>query len=88
MNSKPAGNGKPIDSVSVDATPDSEQLTPPPCFYWKVCATRAVVNKVGRSVCRGCAARLHGPEYPLRPPSRPPRYLSGPIAAELLDMTE
>lgn len=47
----------------------------PPCFYWKWCSQRAVVNKVGRSVCRGCASTLRGREFPLRDPSEDRREM-------------
>lgn len=47
-----------------------------PCFYQ--CGDEAAVEKQGKSVCRGCAARLKGSEYPLREATREPlcRYPS------------
>ena len=64
------------------------EVTPPPCFFWNLCSARATVEKAGRSVCLGCAARLRGVEYPLRRPSLEPLYLTGRAAAEALDMLE
>ena len=60
----------------------------PPCFFWKLCSGRAVLEKAGRSVCRRCAATLRGQEYPLRPPTRRPLYLRGRDAAEAMQMIE
>jgi hypothetical protein len=60
----------------------------PPCFYWRVCLQRAAVEKTGRSVCRGCANRLRGLEYPVRHPSLQPIYLTGRTISEELDMIE
>lgn len=60
----------------------------PPCFYWAHCARRAEIEKLGRSVCRRCAATLRGSEYPLRDPGREPLYIAGSVAAEALDMVE
>ena len=62
--------------------------TAPPCFFWSICAQRAVLEKAGRSVCRRCAARLRGMEYPLRGPCAEPLYFTGRTAAEALDMLE
>ena len=59
-----------------------------PCFFWNLCRGRAVVEKAGRSVCRGCAGRLRGKEYPLRGASEDSLYLTGRAAAEALDMIE
>ena len=58
----------------------------PPCFFSNLCLKRAAIEKAGRSVCVGCAARLRGVEFPLRPPSLQPLYLTGRSAAEALDM--
>ncbi len=60
----------------------------PPCFFSQVCLRRAAIEKGGRSVCRGCAARMRGVEYPLRDPSLQPLYLTGRDAREALDMIE
>ena len=38
----------------------------PPCFYFGACGRRAELEKLGRSVCRRCAAHLRGDEYPLQ----------------------
>ena len=59
-----------------------------PCFFWNLCACRADLEKAGRSVCRVCAARLRGREYPLRYGSEESLYLTGRAAAEALDMVE
>lgn len=59
-----------------------------PCFFGNLCEGRAVLEKAGRSVCRGCAVRLRGREYPLRIASEESLYLTGRAAAEALDMLE
>jgi hypothetical protein len=59
-----------------------------PCFFWNLCTARAVLEKAGRAVCRGCAGRLRGREYPLRRGSEAALYLTGRVAAEELDMIE
>jgi hypothetical protein len=59
---------------------------PPPCYFWSACSARAALEKAGRSVCRRCAARLCGVEYPLREASIEPIYLTPRAAAEALDM--
>lgn len=59
-----------------------------PCFFWNLCERHADIEKAGRSVCRGCAARLRGQEYPLRAASREALYLTGRSAAEALDMLD
>ena len=59
-----------------------------PCFFWNLCEARAALEKGGRSVCRACAARLRGREYPLRGESAHALYLTGRAAAEALDMVE
>lgn len=59
-----------------------------PCFFWNLCACRAALEKAGRSVCRACAGRLRGREYPLRGGSEESLYLTGRAAAEALDMVE
>lgn len=59
-----------------------------PCFFWNLCQRSAVVEKAGRCVCRGCAGRLRGKEYPLRGASEESLYLTGRSAAEALDMLE
>lgn len=66
----------------------SNGIAPPPCFFWRLCGQRADVEKAGRSVCHGCAARLRGTEYPLRRAALEPIYLTGRAAAEALDMIE
>ena len=63
-----------------------EEAAAPPCFFSRVCLRRAAIEKAGRSVCRDCAARLRGAEYPLRDPSLQPLYLTGRDAGEALDM--
>jgi hypothetical protein len=63
-------------------------IAPPPCFFWRLCSQRADMEKAGRSLCRGCAARIRGAEYPLRNASLQPIYLTGREAAEALDMVE
>jgi hypothetical protein len=59
-----------------------------PCFFWNLCEARSALEKGGRSVCRACAARLRGREYPLRGESAGALYLTGRAAAEALDMIE
>lgn len=59
-----------------------------PCFFWNLCEARAVIEKGGRSVCRECATRFRGREYPLRGQSADALYLTGRAAAEALDMIE
>jgi hypothetical protein len=59
-----------------------------PCFFWNLCERRAATEKAGRSVCRVCAGRLRGREYPLRGESDESLYLTGRAAAEALDMIE
>ena len=62
--------------------------TPPPCFFWDVCAQVSKIEKAGRSVCTQCAVALAGIEYPLRAPSLQPLYLTGRMAAGALDMLD
>ena len=59
-----------------------------PCFFWNLCERHAAIEKAGRSVCRNCAGRLRGREYPLRAASPETLYLTGRTAAEALDMIE
>ncbi len=61
---------------------------PPPCFNWRLCRRRAELEKGGRSVCRPCAAKMRGQDYPLRQASGEPLYPSGRHAAHALDMIE
>ena len=68
--------------------PSQQEAAAPPCFFSQVCLRRAAIEKAGRSVCRGCAARVRGIEYPLRDPSLQPLYLTGRDASEALDMVE
>ena len=42
--------------------------SPPPCFYFGDCKSRAELEKVGKAVCSRCAVRLQGQSYPLRKP--------------------
>ena len=70
------------------ATDDGRSAPAPPCFFWPSCSQRAALEKAGRSVCRRCAARLRGAEYPLRGPAAEPIYFTGRAAAEALDMLE
>ena len=65
-----------------------QKVAAPPCFFSQVCVRRATIEKAGRSVCRECAARLRGAEYPLRDPCLQPLYLTGRDAGEALDMIE
>ena len=49
------------------------------CFYWKVCKNDATLDKEGKSVCRGCADRMHaGQEYALKG-----RFYLPPTGAQL-----
>lgn len=66
----------------------AEPLGDSPCFFWNLCERRAAIEKAGRSVCRACAGRLRGREYPLRAASLEALYLTGRSAAEALDMLE
>lgn len=59
-----------------------------PCFFGNLCESRATMEKAGRSVCRACANRLRGREYPVRGASVEALYLTGRAAAEALDMVE
>ena len=59
-----------------------------PCFFWHVCQRHSAIEKAGRSVCRSCAGRLRGREYPVRAASREALYLTGRNAAEAMDMLE
>jgi hypothetical protein len=65
-----------------------QSRTSKPCFFWNLCERRAALEKAGRSVCRSCAGRLRGREYPLRGASEDSLYLTGRAAAEALDMLE
>jgi hypothetical protein len=44
-----------------------------PCFYFAVCRGTQAVSKGGRGVCRACADKMSGVEYPL----------TGPLPGEL-----
>jgi hypothetical protein len=68
--------------------PAQNEIAAPPCFFSHVCLRRAAMEKAGRSVCRACATRLRGVEYPLRDPSLQPLYFTGRTACEDLDMIE
>ena len=68
--------------------PFSEAFAPSPCFFSRLCGAPAAMEKAGRSVCRACAQRLRGVEYPLRCVPTAPLYLTGRLAAEALDMLE
>jgi hypothetical protein len=61
-------------------------ISPTPCFYFSSCRRNADLEKNGKSLCRSCAGRLKGREYPLRPPARQPLYEDAREAAEALDM--
>ena len=71
-------------SVRSHAAPSA--LAAPPCYFSNLCLRRATIEKAGRSACGGCSTRLRGVEFPLRPPSLQPIYLTGRAAAEALDM--
>jgi hypothetical protein len=66
----------------------SDDIGASPCFFSQVCLRRSAIEKGGRSVCRGCAQRMRGLEYPLRDPSLQPLYLTGRSICEELDMVE
>lgn len=51
-----------------------------PCFFHGECGGTAEIEKQGKAVCRPCAMRIKGVEYPLRAPSREPLY---PVPEEL-----
>lgn len=56
------------------------------CFYAKVCRNVATLEKQGKTVCRECADRLPGTEYPLRSGRwRPEDWY---MAAKHLEMVE
>jgi hypothetical protein len=74
--------------AAIPAAPGDRFASPPPCFFWPGCPHPAALEKAGRSVCRRCAARLSGDEYPLRGPCAEPLYFTGRAAAEALDMLE
>jgi hypothetical protein len=65
-----------------------QPLVPPPCFNFALCGARAALEKRGRAVCRACAAKLAGREYPLRAPSKRNLYRSVIEMVEALDMYE
>jgi hypothetical protein len=73
-------------TMSVRSPTAPQAFAAPPCFFSNVCLRRATIEKAGRSVCVGCSTRLRGVEFPLRPPSLQPLYLTGRAAAEALDM--
>jgi hypothetical protein len=58
----------------------------PPCFYFRSCRGYAEIEKNGKSLCRCCAGRLKGSEFPLRAPSREPLYSKDRDAAVAMDM--
>jgi hypothetical protein len=58
----------------------------PACFYFRVCRNRARVEKNGKTMCRACAARCAGREFPLRPPSRAPLYKDDRELAVAMDL--
>jgi hypothetical protein len=82
----PAPN--PAETLQSTSPGAQHEVAAPPCFFSQVCLRRAAMEKAGRSVCRGCARRLRGVEYPLRDPSIQPLYLTGRAACEALDMLE
>lgn len=43
---------------------------PVPCFYFARCKGTSALSKQGRSVCRKCADKMQGVEYPLPTPTR------------------
>jgi hypothetical protein len=57
-----------------------------PCFHFSSCRQNATVEKSGKSLCRSCADRLEGREYPLRPPTREPLYKDDQEVSESLDI--
>jgi hypothetical protein len=73
-------------TMSVRSPTAPQAFAAPPCFFSNLCLRRATIEKAGRSVCVGCSTRLRGVEFPLRPPSLQPLYLTGRAAAEALDM--
>lgn len=58
----------------------------PACFYFRICRNRAGVEKNGKTMCRACAARHPGREFPLRPPSRAPLYGNDRELAVAMDL--
>jgi hypothetical protein len=88
LRAQPSAISKiPVASIATFETLANE-IAAPPCFYWRVCSQRAAVEKTGRSVCRRCANRLRGREYPVRHPSLQPLYVTGRAVSEELDMIE
>jgi len=61
---------------------------PPPCFGFRKCARRAEMEKGGRAVCRECAAKMRGAEYPLRKPGRDSLAASILLEIDSLEMIE
>jgi hypothetical protein len=57
-----------------------------PCFYFSSCRHNATLEKGGKSLCRSCADRSEGREYPLRPPARAPLYRDDQEVAESLGL--
>lgn len=41
--------------------------SPTPCFNFAACRGTAVVSKQGKGVCRACAEKMPGVEYPFTP---------------------
>ena len=58
----------------------------PACFYFRICRNCAHIEKDGKTVCRACAARCPGREFPLRPPSRAPLYKDDRELAAAMDL--
>lgn len=61
--SERAGRRSP--AIRQSPVPNLSKL-PPPCFHWRKCGEQASLEKQGKSLCRQCAARYPGTEYPLR----------------------
>jgi hypothetical protein len=66
-----------------EAVPSPSAL---PCFYFGICRRYAEIEKNGKSLCRRCAGRLKGSEFPLRAPSPEPLYSKDRDAAVAMDM--
>lgn len=57
-----------------------------PCFHYSTCRSVAELEKNGKSLCRRCATRVSGREYPLRTPAREPLYWTNRDVAEALGL--
>lgn len=75
--------------ASAEFPPRHEPLSPErPCFFHQQCRRQAQLEKQGKALCRACADKVNGIEYPLRTPSRDPLYWDSDELALQLGMRE